>query len=919
MESGQGWDAILNAEKAVLARRRDKNAPPEPVVGLALSGGGIRSATFNLGVMQVLEKAGILKLVDYLSTVSGGGYAGAFLLAERFRGKLLSDDDKDPALRHLRTFSNYLTPSMGLLSMDTWSMVMIWLRNTITLQAFLVCVLAAVLLLPRFYAVALDRVTHREWLEIAASLLLAALTMVLSYVAASSWKNVESETDPQEQRRQWCAKSEEPALRDRIGYFVTAINALMVVCAALFAIRLHGDIHDLRVACRFGVQIGDAIFALALFSLGYSRGIRRSGLWLAGSVAFVATNPTWLQLTPYDEWHWYLAVVELHWLILLAMTRWGGKVETAEARSDFLRAALAAAVSALVGYGGMRAVMTVFGEHSVCLWVDNGKWFWHYVMFAVPALLAVFALTLVTMMAMVGRAMPDLVRESWTRLGAGLGILSAGIFAVVGFAVYSPRWTEHLQDGWTNYAAGAGGSAAALLSVVSFFAARGGDTSGKKDGNSRMDLLASVAPVGFVVFLLGAVSYGVHRLVTAFLPPEWTGWGEMRNSVAAPEVMLMVWIAAAAIAFLLAWRVDINEFSLNRFYRNRLARCFIAAGRAEQRRPNPLHGFDENDDLQLSLLGKFLLGEMEACGDVTLRHETPLPILNTALNVVGEGDATMTERRARSLFFTPFHVYSGKVSMALDQASTGRFPADVTLGSVVAISGAAANPNMGFHSSPAIAFLLTFFNVRLGWWLRNVHCKGWGQHFTLFYLFRELFGHAEDDDAYVNISDGGHFDNLGLYELVRRECDLILVGDGEADGDYTFESLGMAMRRCRADFGAEIDIEVARIRPGAEGVSATHLAWGTVKYRSGKMGRIVYFKSSVTGKEPYDVEQYRRQNLTFPHQSTGDQFFSESQFESYRQVGKSAGREFVSAIGVAPALQGGRVALDTAVATAMSK
>jgi hypothetical protein len=189
--------------------------------------------------------------------------------------------------------------------------------------------------------------------------------------------------------------------------------------------------------------------------------------------------------------------------------------------------------------------------------------------------------------------------------------------------------------------------------------------------------------------------------------------------------------------------------------------------------------------------------------------------------------------------------------------------------------------------------------VRLGWWLRNINAQStWvGRNFSLVHSFSELFGTATDNDAYVNLSDGGHFENLGLYELIRRECDLIIVGDAEQDGDFSFGSLGMAIRRCRVDFGAEIDVQVADIRPpSAGGNSRHHFVTGSIRYRNGKQGALLYFKSSFTGREPYDVEQYKRENPLFPHQSTSDQFFSESQFESYRQLGMHAAAEFLAEV-----------------------
>jgi hypothetical protein len=226
----------------------------------------------------------------------------------------------------------------------------------------------------------------------------------------------------------------------------------------------------------------------------------------------------------------------------------------------------------------------------------------------------------------------------------------------------------------------------------------------------------------------------------------------------------------------------------------------------------------------------------------------------------------------------------------------------------VAISGAAANPNSGYHTSGPMAFLLTVFDARLGWWLGNPRfesaSKRPGPGFAWVYLFNELFGQTTGRSEFVNVSDGGHFENLGLYELVRRRCRYIIVGDAEQDGDLHFEGLGSAIRKCRADFGVEISINPAPLRL-KEGNSVAHCVVGTIRYPERETGKaaamcggrqdtatgdhargwLLYLKSSVTGDEPADVLEYRSRNNEFPHQPTSDQFFSESQFESYRRLG----------------------------------
>ena len=106
-------------------------------------------------------------------------------------------------------------------------------------------------------------------------------------------------------------------------------------------------------------------------------------------------------------------------------------------------------------------------------------------------------------------------------------------------------------------------------------------------------------------------------------------------------------------------------------------------------------------------------------------------------------------------------------------------PGGPDLSTVMAISGAAANPNQGAHSSPATAFLMTVFNARLGWWIGNPRGQDW-QHSDprsgLAYLIYDLLGRTSTAQDFVCLSDGGHFDNMGLYELIRRRVRLIVLG-----------------------------------------------------------------------------------------------------------------------------------------------
>jgi hypothetical protein len=219
----------------------------------------------------------------------------------------------------------------------------------------------------------------------------------------------------------------------------------------------------------------------------------------------------------------------------------------------------------------------------------------------------------------------------------------------------------------------------------------------------------------------------------------------------------------------------------------------------------------------------------------------------------------------------------------------------LSLGTAIAISGGAASPNMGYHSSPIVTFLMTIFNVRLGWWLGNPRFQKWRKEnpkSSVPLLWKELMGQTADDQPWIYLSDGGHFDNLGLYEIIRRGCRTVVVVDTTADPKFSFSDLGRTLRQIQIDFGLRIDMGslhmLARSTPATPGL---YCAVGTIKYselslgQSGADGQLLYPKPGIYGAEPADVRAYAAANPVFPHDPTATQFFGEAQLESYRSLG----------------------------------
>jgi hypothetical protein len=138
---------------------------------------------------------------------------------------------------------------------------------------------------------------------------------------------------------------------------------------------------------------------------------------------------------------------------------------------------------------------------------------------------------------------------------------------------------------------------------------------------------------------------------------------------------------------------------------------------------------------------------------------------------------------------------------------------------------------------------------------------------------------------YVNISDGGHVENLGIYELLRRRCKLIIAVDGEADEKMGFPSLVRLLRFARIDMGIQIDVDLSDLRLTADGLSRVHWMLGTIHYSDDDTGYLLYIKSSIIGDENEYIREYRSRQMAFPHEPTADQFFDETQFEAYRALG----------------------------------
>jgi hypothetical protein len=225
----------------------------------------------------------------------------------------------------------------------------------------------------------------------------------------------------------------------------------------------------------------------------------------------------------------------------------------------------------------------------------------------------------------------------------------------------------------------------------------------------------------------------------------------------------------------------------------------------------------------------------------------------------------------------------------------------VRLAFAMAVSGSAIGSNMGFLTTPRIRFIHTLFNIRLGWWFANPRYRGaWNTGIPrqrVNMLLAEFFGWAGDSEPYVHLSDGGHFENLGLYELVKRKCKVIIISDASEDLSGCLDSLARAIVRCRLDFRVEIDLRLKELVPHESGVSRG-FAFGTVSYGGADgIGILIYLRSTLIEGLPHDLMSRSVSDKPFPSHPTTKQWFTESRFESYRELGYQVARAFLAALG----------------------
>jgi hypothetical protein len=986
--------------------------------GVCLSGGGIRSATFNLGILQGLTQRGLLPFIDYLSTVSGGGYIGTWLHGvikrrcdgdPRKAGEVISPTEDAPPVSEpvpkrpgdathdpvtfLRKYSNYLAPKLGLLSPDFWVIFVIWIRNMLLNQLILVPFLAGIVLMGIQIGFLQQYFGDRQagWLDwfvgglvavVLLSLAVWIITKNLHAIVKREFDQVSGTASATGRKRGFGKFRSIWTFAVRI---ITKILPATVKQKSDQAKQPPGPV-DTRGFERFWLIWTSVGFTLATSLLlgsshadpipdGFVKTFTRMGAQLVlPALIFVVL-----------------------WALFFFVQRFGGfkKCFRHQHRKHPANWWLHLVWMPVVSAAATAALLS-----EVLHWISTWSWApssaWSTIAYGPPLVVLTLLGGAVVQIGLMGADFPDAAREWLARFAALLLISCAGWMALFSVGVFGPKWISGLALRYGKTTAGLAGTWIATT-VTGVLAGKSSRTSGAGGGaqtSSGFEWISEIAPAVFMIGYLLAISFTVHEIIARYLDVysnyqpaaasqrvvgatvdlsspvapaagnttlhievnsgdttlSWlTGLRPIneRYWVAYDYRRAWAWVSAvvallacAVLVLFLPLRININEFSLHHFYKNRLVRCYLGAGRAQYRQPNPFTGFDPHDDLPIAALRAKKLEDQRAtepCEQTPKKFEPylgPYPIVNTALNLTAGSELATQERKAASFIFSPLYSGFDPPHSREDDLETERLSLKDTLkaegyretrcymypatsveegaaiggpgiGTAMGISGAAANPNDGYHTSGPMAFLMTIFDVRLGWWVGNPRRKRPsarpGPRYALGSLLSELFAQTNGRSNYLNLSDGGHFDNLGLYELVKRRCRYIIVCDGEADPDLNFESLGGAIRKCRADFGVEIDLDPKRIH-AVGGPSQTHCVVGSVTYpeiaeedfdfcgevRPGAgpvKGWILYLKASLTGDEPEDVIQYHAGHAAFPHEPTANQFFTESQFESYRRLG----------------------------------
>ncbi len=851
---------------------------------LCLSGGGIRSAAFALGVAQGLAKRGLLQNFDYLSTVSGGGYFGSFLTAwVQRRGyaavcKELGGDfrvTEGSPLQYLRRYTSYLTPERGPFTADTLSVVALYLRNLLLNWLIIIPLVLAIIIAVKAYATVVWSLPATP--QTSANFVVAAI-FAAGIAALESLR----------QRPGW---ESPPSDRFQFQRWVKWMLFVSGLAASIAALKYLQYAEELKLPA-LRLPIPDDLGAT--FDLKEAlEALKPPTPNLLGVIAFPA-----MIIGAINGISWVFA-------FFIAPAPNANEISTR-------LTVRATGIWSVWNFFSFTLSGAIAGAVLGCSFYLAAELFWRFDLAALvilcagpPVVVGAVFLGEAIHLGLTSYAKWSDGEREWLATAAGYHGRTAVSWTLLTLCVFGGSYLVfHLyQDfGFSKQLASLGttGGAAGLIAAWLGKATATAATIRERYDtwkNWSANIVLSIATPLFLVIAIGFLSAGVNAVLIGrtLTFSSITHVGDIFPLDPTELSTVLIWkfalmFAGCMVLCLAASRaINTNRFSLHGLYRNRLIRAFLGGSRdPAERRQNPLSQFDEHDNLNL-------------CDIWPNKHKPgtvppQLLVINCALNVLSSSNLAWQERKALSFTCTPRSVgayalgnWTGYYRRASEYADK------MTLGTAMTISGAAVSPNMGYHSSPALSLLMTFFNVRLGAWLGNPGPNGArvyqhdGPRDSAIPLIQEALGMTNEDRSYVYLSDGGHFENLGLYEMVQRRCRFIVVSDAGWDPGITFEDLGNAVRKISIDLNVRIEFDTLQISPRKNPpVTGSCIATARIYYpeTGAPVGQLLYIKPSYRGTEPASVRGYAEANPSFPHEPTTDQTFGKSQFEAYRALGE---------------------------------
>ncbi len=407
----------------------------------------------------------------------------------------------------------------------------------------------------------------------------------------------------------------------------------------------------------------------------------------------------------------------------------------------------------------------------------------------------------------------------------------------------------------------------------------------KPTENSNSASAGGLAPLAAGLFIFGGFLIA-YELAYMFIDKAWL------------PIAVIVMIT---VSLIFGWFVNLNYISIHRYYRDRLMETFM---------PDVSSALD-NETGAAQGANTAYLTDFAYQQDIPPRG--PYHIINTNVILVNSKKRIYKTRGGDNFILSPLYCGSNATGWC---RTTDFAEGKMTLATAVAISGAAANPNtgvggVGLTRNRLVSFVMALLNLKLGYWAEHpdpnnyLGVKHQSNHFHPgLYHFGNLIGWGGfmEDRAFLQLSDGGHFENTGVYELVRRRTKLIIVCDGGADAEFSFSDFQTTVRRIEDDFGARVKVlddaspdQVVPCSPVTEENSGVYPRdakfaqqghmMGHIIYADGSEGWIIYLKTTLIKDVTFKVKGYAAQNKDFPDQSTADQFFDEVQFEAYRELG----------------------------------